>query len=299
MGFLDGLIKVAGVVGKTAIDLGTAYVEANASSIPRDRLEKMAAGGNRMAQRALGIEEEKDYGMMDTDKLERLTRNGDQEAAMELVRRKGGDWFEKQFGYSAFGDGGLSCGNVETAVEEDNVVWQIEGGSFVDERDGQVYRTVKMPDGKFWMAQNLNYKTQDSWWYDNNKTNGEKYGRLYTWYAAKMACPAGWHLPSSQEWEDLITTAGDWVEAGKLLKSKSGWNKKGNGMDRYGFSALPGGDRASDGSFDGAGDFGYWWTATKDSKGNTYCRHMYYGGGNVSERQEDKWYGYSVRCVKD
>jgi hypothetical protein len=61
-----------------------------------------------------------------------------------------------------------------------------------------------MPDGKVWMTENLNYQTADSWCYDDSAANCETYGRLYTWEAAKKACPAGYHLPSNQDWGGKI-----------------------------------------------------------------------------------------------
>jgi uncharacterized protein (TIGR02145 family) len=95
----------------------------------------------------------------------------------------------------------------------------------------------------------------------------------------------------------------DWYGAGKKLKSKSGWDKyngkSGNGTDDYGFSALPGGYRNSDGTFNLAGDNGYWWTATENSDDNAYYRHMYYYGGSVNEGSHYKSYAFSARCVQD
>jgi uncharacterized protein (TIGR02145 family) len=72
----------------------------------------------------------------------------------------------------------------------------------------------------------------------------------------------GWRLPSTQEWEILVTTAGGSSVAGKKLKATSGWNYNGNGTDDYNFSALPGGYRFIDGSFRNVGSYGYWWTVT-------------------------------------
>ncbi|GBU21306.1 hypothetical protein R80B4_01195 [Fibrobacteres bacterium R8-0-B4] len=171
-------------------------------------------------------------------------------------------------------------------------------GTFTDGRDGQKYKTAVI-GGKKWMAENLNVKTGTSWCYDNQESNCKKYGRLYAWStAAKMACPSGWHLPTREEWNALVTAAGDGA-AVKALKSSSGWDENGNGTDKFGFSALPGGSRYSDGSFDYAGNYGYWWTATEGSEGNVYYRHMDYNGDPVGERNYVKSVGLSVRCIAD
>ncbi|MDR0330104.1 MAG: hypothetical protein LBH93_00100, partial [Chitinispirillales bacterium] len=114
--------------------------------------------------------------------------------------------------------------------------------TFTDERDGQVYRIVKMPDGRWWMAENLNYDVGDgSRVYDTDPLNAEKYGRLYDWESAKRAAPDGWHLPTRTEWQSLIDASGGDAIAGKKLKAATGWAGGGNGTDDYGFAALPGG----------------------------------------------------------
>jgi uncharacterized protein (TIGR02145 family) len=172
--------------------------------------------------------------------------------------------------------------------------------SFTDKRDGKTYRTVKMPDGKIWMAENLKYQPQTgkSWCYDNKESNCNKYGRLYDWNTARTVCPGGWHLPSRQEWNDLVTAVGDGV-AGKRLKSTSGWSNNGNGSDDFVFSALPGGRRGTGGDFYHAGDYGYWWAATEYDASYAYFRSMDYNYDNVGENAGSKENGFSVRCVGD
>ena len=153
--------------------------------------------------------------------------------------------------------------------------------------------------GLKWMTKNLNEKTADSWCYDNSTANCNKYGRLYTWEAAKAACQSvGMRLPTSKEWGALVTAAGGASTAGKKLKSKSGWYIN-SGTDEFGFSALPGGSLRSDGDFSGAGNFGFWWTATEYSGGGAYLRGMGFDGGSVLEDDNDESYGNSVRCVQD
>jgi len=163
--------------------------------------------------------------------------------------------------------------------------------------------------GLKWMKKNLNVPADNSWCYDDNSANCDKYGRLYTWEAAKSACQSvGMRLPTDEDWVALVTEAGGENVAGKKLRSKSGWKNRedgssGNGTDNYGFSALPGGYRDSDGIFDQAGDFGRWWTDMGFSDGiaagGAIHRYMYYFGDYVDNYFTSKSYGYSVRCVKN
>jgi len=167
-----------------------------------------------------------------------------------------------------------------------------------------------------WMAENLNIQTSESWCYDNNTANCDKYGRLYTWEAAKTACQlagSGWRLPDRDDWDALAEAVGgqkyeNWSTArrdyyaGKYLKSQNGWNSHIGieNLDTYGFSALPGGDRNSDGSFYSAGDYGHWWTATEYISGYaSYLRTMDYSGDLLYETIDDLSIAASVRCVRD
>jgi len=127
-------------------------------------------------------------------------------------------------------------------------------GTFVDRRDGQTYNTVKI-GGKTWMAENMNIDTADSWCFGGSPDSCAKYGRLYVWNAAKTACPKGWHLSTRDEWDRLAMSVGGtrapheetyrfWLDAGKKLKAKSGWESRSqgvsvNGTDSYGLFASP------------------------------------------------------------
>jgi len=206
-------------------------------------------------------------------------------------------------------------------------------GSFTDPRDGKKYRTVRIGN-LTWMAQNLNYAMPGgSFCYDDDLSNCAKYGRLYDWRTAMTACPAGWRLPGNMEWNDLTKSTGGqrkeidddvayWSSVGKQLKSKTGWcdfscDKKvkdninefgedcvlgkmssGNGTDNFGFSALPGGLRNTDGNFNYAGCYGGWWSATEGS-GYAWYRCMSSNYGIVVENNFGKGYGFSVLCVQD
>ena len=163
---------------------------------------------------------------------------------------------------------------------------------FIDTRDDNVYKVIKI--GKqLWMARNLIYVAEGSKCYER------KYGRLYNWEAAKKACPAGWHLPTNEEWLTLVDFAGGIVAAGKKLKTKSGWDDFGNGLDVFGFSALPGGLGDSEGYFDETGYSARWWSA---SESNSQCAYSWgmdndFDGAHWSS--DNKSSLFSVRCLQD
>jgi len=163
---------------------------------------------------------------------------------------------------------------------------------FTDPRDQQKYRKVKIGD-LVWMGENLSYKTKDSWCYDNNESNCKKYGRLYNFNVAMEVCPDGWYLPSREDWDNLEQTIGRKV-AGKKLKSK----KKG-GTDDYGWSALPGGFRYSNGNFQGVENGGFWWSATGYMNDDAYSRGIGMLVDIIGENLVENNYGLSVRCVQD
>jgi uncharacterized protein (TIGR02145 family) len=162
------------------------------------------------------------------------------------------------------------------------------------------------------MAENLNYRAgvngsdSTSWCYGNDAAQCGIYGRLYDWNTAMSVCPSGWHLPSNAEWDELATAVGGSSIAGKELKSALGYADGGwyesvlTYEDPYEFSALPGGNRSSDGSFDYVGYYGYWWGSTELNGSYAYGRYMDHNYGNLYRHGSSKsGAGLSVRCVKD
>lgn len=130
-------------------------------------------------------------------------------------------------------------------------------GIFTDDRDGQVYKYTTIGD-QVWMAQNLNYASENSVCYNNDPANCEIYGRLYlllsrekgkengriNYNLADSVCPSGWHVPSNQEWLKMVNTVGDLNDKATAtrLKATNLWNEdQKNGTDECGFSAIPGG----------------------------------------------------------
>jgi len=177
-------------------------------------------------------------------------------------------------------------------------------GTFTDIRDDNSYKWVKIGT-QTWMAENLNYNANNSKCYLNEPTNCAKFGRLYYWETAKTVCPTGWHLPTDVEWGVLMqflnsgcSLTEDCPNAGKLLKAISGWNSNGNGTDKYGFAALPGGSYS--GSDNGVGSYGEWWSATAASSVVSYVRIMNYNSDSVKRVSTNaRVYLFSVRCLKD
>jgi uncharacterized protein (TIGR02145 family) len=172
----------------------------------------------------------------------------------------------------------------------------VSDNSLTDSRDKQKYRTVKIGN-QTWMAENLNYNASgSSKCYNNQDSYCVTYGRLYDLGAAMVACPTGWHLPSDAEWNTLGNSVGG---TSSHLKATNGWNSNGNGLDTYGFSALPGGHGNSDGYFNYVGRYGHWWSSTENGSDLAYNRSMYYNNEDVDRDCIDKGYVFSVRCLQD
>ena len=166
-----------------------------------------------------------------------------------------------------------------------------------DLRDGKVYKTVTIGD-QTWMAENLNYETDSSFCYNDSAEYCAKYGRLYTWAAAMGACPTGWHLPSEEEWNILLSEVGGQSIAGTALKSQSGWHDGGNGTDAFGFSALPAGRRDTVGEFTYDGEYTDFWTTAEGGDDFAYFMFLDYYNEYMPLGGDSKNFALSVRCLK-
>jgi uncharacterized protein (TIGR02145 family) len=192
------------------------------------------------------------------------------------------------------------------------------------------YKTVTIGN-QIWMAENLNYDVEGSKCYGEGSSdftssevqaNCDIYGRLYDWATAmalpsscnentctsqvsakhKGICPNGWHIPSENDWDELITAIGGSSTAGKHLKAAEGWNNSSSGLDSYGFAALPSGGGLPDGDFDGAGGSRYgesnsFWGSSERYTFDTYSVQMQDYTEVVYNYYFDKIYLRSVRCV--
>jgi uncharacterized protein (TIGR02145 family) len=204
--------------------------------------------------------------------------------------------------------------------------------TFKDSRDQHVYKYVNISK-QSWMAENLawlpainppsdNSETEPRYFvYDyevedgsvdeaKTKTNYTTYGVLYNWVAAKAACPAGWRLPSDEEWKILETFLGmsqsdaDDTELrmsgsiGNALKFTSGWTVNGNGDNSSGFAALPGGQHYGAGSFKGLGGFTNFWSSSEEGS-NAWIRVLYDYTDGVLRYSVNREGGFSVRCLRN
>lgn len=102
----------------------------------------------------------------------------------------------------------------------------------VTDIDGNMYPAIKIGE-QVWMGANLmathgpDGEPVAYFCYNDEESNCQIYGRLYTLEAAMHAdsgegaqgiCPAGWHIPSMDDWEVLINELGGKDIAGKALK---------------------------------------------------------------------------------
>ena len=168
-------------------------------------------------------------------------------------------------------------------------------GTFVDNRDGRTYKWVKIGE-QTWMAENLNYKSPNSYYYNNDSL--KSFGRLYNYQFNDSIgnCPDGWYIPSLNDWNKLISTTGKVLVSDKL-KSKS---FKG-GDDNYGFNVLPNGryyPEKKDVKFENKDTHAYFWTSTKRDEYSMWSLFLYSESSSISKFDGDKNNGLSLRCIK-
>ena len=156
-----------------------------------------------------------------------------------------------------------------------------------------------------WQAAGKN--KQPAWcYYENYAANGSKYGKLYNWYAVndyRGLAPVGWHVSTDEEWTILENSLGD--DAGKKMKSSSGWSKNwftgedGSGTNTVGLTGLPGGLRGELGGFDFVGESGRWWSASERDDSSAWAWAMFCMYPLTNRTDNGKASGFSVRCVRD
>ncbi len=181
-------------------------------------------------------------------------------------------------------------------------------GTYTDIRDGRVYNWVRIGD-QVWMTRNLDYYPigiGPAWVANGNTNNRELYGLLYFKDVALQIAPDGWHLPSIYEWEKLeryVSNQGFKDEEAYALKSTLGWDNMGNGVDYFGFNALPAGAYRSPyeqwEEFVGMGEASFFWIRTLTMNVPAYIVYMEGGDQKIIYSQVDIDDCVSIRCVRD
>lgn len=175
-----------------------------------------------------------------------------------------------------------------------------ETGSFTDSRDGKVYKTVKIDD-QVWMAENLAFKTENGCWvYEGIEDYVKTHGYLYSWEVATSACPAGWRLPSMQDWWYLSTYLGGDEQAGGRLKETgtTSWKSpNARATNSSGFTALPSG-RSGDTNMEYIGYKAFFWTNVDDDDATSWYASLSSSDAELLFNPTDKKDGYSVRCIQ-
>jgi len=187
-------------------------------------------------------------------------------------------------------------------------IWMVENLTTDKFRNGDIIAEAKTNEE--WKKANEN--KQPAWcYYGNDLTYGEKYGKLYNWYAVtdqRGLAPEGWHIPSDNEFKVLTDFLGGVDDACVKLKSTTGWKEDGNGSNESGFSAIPGGSRNCFGDFIFVDKEGKWWSSTEEDPGLTSSLSLYRRISGSLELDgykptvyryfQEKGGGLSVRCVK-
>ena len=192
----------------------------------------------------------------------------------------------------------------------------------VEDIDGNSYNTIKTGN-QIWMAENLKTITLNDgspiqkaeensvWesmtapaycWYSNDSVAYNDYGLLYNGYTINTdkLCPVGWHVPSTEDWEDLASYLGGNEIAGGKLKEQDfeHWKQPNTGAtNETGFTALPGGNRTESGFFQFGADLGFWWCTVYEDELANY--HLFSNSSILSNSAAGLKDGLSVRCIKD
>lgn len=186
-----------------------------------------------------------------------------------------------------------SEGEVNTAAEVATEISMevVNGESFVDPRDNQVYRYVKIGDA-VWMKDNLRFASDNS--FCNQKYGGgcDKIGRYYKIEELPSLCPEGWRLPRAKDFNAMQ----------KNCRKNPGfclWHEyEKQGSDDIGFSALALGRYDLHVSkFSEVGERAYFWSETSGSVKDVFTlkKGEYASSINRAEKSD----AFTVRCVRN
>lgn len=192
------------------------------------------------------------------------------------------------------------------------------------DQQGNVYKTVKIGN-QVWMAENLrttiyndgseilNISNNEAWHdakegaycnYKNNESYKNVYGHIYNYWAIRtnILAPKGWHIPSVEEWENLINFLGGNNVTGTKLKEVgiTHWNNSNvQATNETGFTAVPAGARNNDGVFGGIFDQAAWWCFNGQKTGYLSYYSIRSDSQSLNKNACYPEVGMSIRCIKD
>jgi uncharacterized protein (TIGR02145 family) len=178
------------------------------------------------------------------------------------------------------------------------------------------HSSLRMPDGKEWLTQNLSLDIADSYCFDDREANCRRYGRLYTWQSAQQACRLlgdRWRLPTDDDWRELAGHYGGAFD-GAEGSGKAAYQALLTG-GRSGFDAVLGGGRALDEvpvvrfrfnrnrttgtGYDDLDGHGFYWTATDIDAASAPFYNFGRGSLTLYRQPEgEKARAFAVRCLR-
>ena len=145
---------------------------------------------------------------------------------------------------------------------------------------------------QIWMKRNWDLPMPNGYWYERDSINNRKYGQLYFSSNALAACPKGWHLPSDEEWQEMINfLGGDSLALIKLLPGGS-----------TGMNLTFGGYRSANSPNDLFGkkeETGFYWTSTVKAEQVAYARTIKKDSFIIESIAYKRANAFSVRYIKD
>jgi uncharacterized protein (TIGR02145 family) len=160
----------------------------------------------------------------------------------------------------------------------------------------------RMADGKEWTTANLDVDVAPSSCYDGVPENCRKYGRLYTWEAARQACAAlgdRWRLPTNDEWHRLGKAYGG-IREETADKGRAAYEALIAG-GRSGFDVVLGGGRNDkDLQYARLDAHGFYWTATETDADRSWMYNFGRNGVSMGRHPDaEKQRAFAVRCIRD
>lgn len=159
-------------------------------------------------------------------------------------------------------------------------------------------------NGHIWMTENLKARNDHDgriikYYFPNNDSSAsETFGLLYDYETACKVCPAGWRLPTAQEWEDLLGVVGR--KSGNGLKDSSYWKTAKPGFtNSTGFSIRPAG-YGNTGEFENLfGTHAIFWSNTKVDTHFVKGFVLSVNSDSMRSAPQHPAYAFSVRCIRD